>query len=399
VSEKMDFNLPEELKMLQTLARDFVKDQLIPLEKEVLGRESDLEGARRNLPPEIEARLIETARQIGLWGMAIPENLGGAGIGVLGTCLVEEEMARTVLPFHLGDVSPVLYDCNDEQKKSYLMPLLEGTKSAFLALVEPGKGLDPGLMEMKAVKADGGFVLNGKKLVFSARSKADFIIVFALTGQQKGLRDGVTCFLVDGSARGFSLSAGGEETGWRANTAGPVTINFENCYVPSSAVLGEEGKAFYLGRKNLSARRIIRGARCVGAAGRLLEKAAEHASSWTNYGQTVAGWPATRASLAEMAVEIQAARLMVYQAACKADEGQDTRINGAMVKVFSKEMLKRVADKSILVRSGPGPVQGLSLEFLCRSFLVRDIEEHALEVQKSAIAAELLKVGAANFSV
>jgi alkylation response protein AidB-like acyl-CoA dehydrogenase len=395
----MDFSLPEELKMLQTLARDFVKEQLIPLEKEVLGRESDLEGARRTIPPETEVRLIETARQIGLWGLSIPENLGGAGIGVLGTCLVEEEMSRTVLPFHLGDVSPILYDCNEEQKHEYLLPLLKGTKSAYLALIEPGKGFDPGLMEMEARKADGGFELRGKKIIFSSRNKADFAIVFAVTDREKGLREGVTCFLVDCDTPGCSVAPLNENTGWRALTSQQITITFEGCNVPVSAMLGEEGKAFSLGRKQLEARRIVRGARCVGAATRLLEKAAEHAASWTSYGQTAAVWPSVRASLAEMAVEIQAARLMVYQAACKADQDQDIRVSGAMVKVFTKEMLKRAADKSVLVRSGPGPVQGLPLEFLCRSFLMRNIEENALEVQKSAIAAELLKVGAGNFSI
>ncbi len=393
----MDFDLPEELKMLQTLARDFVKEQLIPLEREVLGRESDLEGARRTIPPETEARLIETARQIGLWGLSVPENLGGAGIGVLGACLVEEELSRTVLPFHPGDVSPVLFDCNEEQKQKFLLPLLQGAKSTFLALAEPGKGLDPAFMETKATKTDGGFKLNGKKINFSSMNKADFAIVFAVTDRDKGLREGVTCFLVDCNTPGCSVTFPEESTGWRASTAGPAVITFEECYVPCSAVLGEEGKAFNLGRSNLEARRIVRGARCVGAATRLLEKSVEYAASWTSFGQTVAGWPSVRTSLAEMAVDIQAARLMVYQAAWKADQGQDVRITGAMVKVFTREMLKRVADKSILVRSGPGPVEGLPLEFLCRSFLVNNFEEHALEVQKSMIVNQMLKVGAVNF--
>jgi acyl-CoA dehydrogenase len=389
----MDFNLPEEYKMLQSLARDFVKERLIPLEKEVLGREADLEGARRAIPAEIEAQLIETARQTGLWGVGVPDNLGGAGLGVLGTCLVEEELARSVLPFNPGDVTPILFDCNEEQKRDYLLPLLEGTKTVFLALVEPGKGLDPAILEMKARKTEDGFILNGRKIVFSERNKADFSAVFAVTDEVKGLRGGVTCFLVNNDTAGFSITSPEEKTGWRAQTAEPTTLTFKDCRVPFSAVLGEEGQAFHLGRERLKARRIIRGARCVGAAVRLLQKATEHASSWSSYHQPIANWPGIRSLLAEMAVEIQAGRLMVYQAACKADEGQDIQTLSAMVKVFTSEMLKRVADKAILIKNGPGPAQGLTLEYLCRSFLVQNLAGRALEVQKSAIAGDLLKLG------
>ncbi len=394
----MDFNLPEELKMVQSLARDFVKDQLIPLEKEVLGRESDLEGAKRNIPADIEIKLIETARQIGLWGLNIPEEMGGAGLGVLGACLVEEELSRTVLPFRLGDVSPVLFDCNEEQKKEYLLPLIQGNKSVFFALLEPGGGIDPASLEMKAIKADGEYILNGRKIVFSPLNTADFAVVFAVTNSEKGLRNGTTCFLVDCHSGGCSISPAPESSGWKAQVGLPLILTFKDTHVPSTAILGREGKAFNLGGRYLESRRIIRGARCVGAAARLLQKATEYASSWTSFGRTATGWPAVQALLAEMAVDIQSARLLVYQAAWNADEGKNIRIAGAMVKVFSTEMLKRVADKAVMVESGPGPFQGLPLEYLCRSLLVRNITEQALEVQKSLITAELLKTGAVNFN-
>ncbi|MBP1707972.1 MAG: acyl-CoA dehydrogenase, partial [Chloroflexi bacterium] len=177
----MDFNIPEDLKMVQTLARDFVKDQLIPLEKEVLGRETDLEGTRRGLSPEKEAELLKMVREVGLWGLSVPEEMGGGGLGVFGTCLVEEELAKTVLPLDFGDVTPLLFECNNEQRRDYLQPLVEGRKSAFLALVEPGKGIDPGQMEMAAVKVEGSFILNGRKMAFSRKEAADFAIVFAVT--------------------------------------------------------------------------------------------------------------------------------------------------------------------------------------------------------------------------
>jgi acyl-CoA dehydrogenase len=389
----MDFIIPEDLKMLQTLARDFVKDQLIPLEKEVLGRESDLEGSRQDLAPEKEAELVRIARETGLWGLSLPEHLGGIGPGVLGICLVEEELARTVLPFNLGDVTPVLYDCNEEQKSKYLLPLLEREKSACLALMEPGEGIDPSVMEMRAYKKNGNFSLNGRKIAFTRRRKFDFAIVFAVTEPEKGPRSGVTCFLVDSDTDGFTAQVGGEKTGWQAQVLEPLVLTFENCPVAAKQVLGEEGKAFHLGAKWLPIRRIIRGARCVGAASRLLEKASEHARSWVSFGQTISNWPVIQSLLAEMAIDIKASRLLVYQAACRADEGQEIHREAAGVKVFTTEMLKRVADKSVLIKSGPGPLLGLPLEFLCQSLLAQNMGARALEVQKSILAEEVLRLG------
>lgn len=389
----MDFNIPEDLKMVQTLAKDFVKEQLIPLEKDVLGRESDLEGATRNLTPEKEAQLIKMVKDMGLWGISIPEHLGGVGLGILGACLVEEELAKTVLPFDFGDVTPILYDCNDEQKQEYFLPLLERKRFAFLALIEPDKGSDLFAIQMKAKNFNGDYILSGQKIAFTRNDNADFAIVFAVTSPDKDIREGVTCFLVDVGTAGFTVKGGSRKTGWRSQVTEPVSLLFDNCKVPSSKILGEEGKAFHLGKKWLAARRVIRSARCVGAAVRLLDKSIEHAKSWTSFGQPITGWPSIQASIAEMAIDIQAARLMVYNAAWKADEGQDIHSEAAMVKIFATEMLKRVADKAVLIKNGPGPVQGLPLEFLCEGLLVQNIGDRALEVQKSIVTGDILKLG------
>jgi acyl-CoA dehydrogenase len=389
----VDFTIPEDLKMVQTLSRDFVKDQLIPLEKEVLGRESDLEGAKQKLPPEKNAELVKMAKEVGLWGFNIPEEFGGTGFGVLASCLVEEELARTVIPFNLGDVSPLLFECNEEQKNKYLLPLLDGSISMFLALLEPGKVTDPSTIEMQACKVDGHYVLNGKKIVFTRNSIADFAVVFAVTDDSKGIREGVTCFLIDNGTPGYQVKGISEKTGWKTQLIEPVTLQFENCEIPITQILGEENKAFHLGRKWLATRRIIRSIRCVGAAARLLEKSLEHAGSWTSFGKVIGNWPGIQAALAEMAIDIQAARLMVYQAAWKADSGEDIHADAAMCKVFAIEMLKRVADRAVMIKNGPGPVQGLPLEFLCRNILLQNIGERALDVQKSMIAGNLLKLG------
>jgi acyl-CoA dehydrogenase len=389
----MDFNIPEDMKMIQTMARDFVKAQLIPLERQVLGRESDLTGARRTLHQDTEDNLVKMVQDMGLWGLSVPEALGGIGLGVLGACLVEEELAKTVLPFNFGDVTPVLFDCNEQQKKQYFMPVLERQKRAYLALIEPGKGTDPGTLEMKAEKVSEGYLLTGKKIAF-AKAEADFAIVFAVTDSQKGVRDGVTCFLVDKDTPGFSVLGHEEKTGWRAQVIEPVTLVFDKCMVSADNILGEEGKAFSLGKKWLPARRVIRAARCVGAAVRLLDVCNEHAKSWQSFGKVISGWPGIQAALADIEIDIHAARLMVYEAACKADEGQDIRHEAAIVKVYSTEMLERVATRAIQIKNGPAPARELPLETLCESMLSKNIKERALEVQKAIITANILKLWA-----
>ena len=387
----MDLNIPEDLKMAQTMARGFVKNQLIPIERQVLGRDSDLVGARQTLTPETEEKLVKLVQDMGLWGLSLPEALGGVGLGVLGTCLVEEELAKTIIPFNFGDVTPVLFDCNEQQKAEYLMPVIKRQKNAYLALIEPGKGADPNSLEMKAEKIRGNYILNGKKIVF-AKKKADFSIVFAVTDPQKSVREGVTCFLVDSNTPGFSIIGNEEKTGWQAQVTEPVILVFNNCEVKPDKVLGEEGKAFNLGKKWLPTRRIVRSARCVGAAVRLLDVCVEYAKSWHSFGKGISDWPSIQAALSDIAIDIHAARLMVFDAAWKADEGQDIHQEAAMVKVFTTEMLKRVANRTVQVKGGPALARELPLEVLCQNMLKQNIGEQALEVQRSIITGDILKL-------
>ena len=136
----MDFEIPEELKMIQSLVRDFVNDQLKPLERDMMGRAADLSDARMYLPEDIEEKLVKMAEEMGLWGVGVPEELGGAGLSVLGNCLVEEELAQTVIPFTFGDVTPILFDCDAEQKEKYFLPALHRQKQAYLALIDCRSG-------------------------------------------------------------------------------------------------------------------------------------------------------------------------------------------------------------------------------------------------------------------
>lgn len=387
----MDFTIPEELKMVQTAVGKFVKDELIPLERDILGREGDPATGRVMLPPEEEERLFHLVQEMGLWGVSVPEELGGVGLPTLGVCLIEEELAKCVVPFNFGDVSPLLFEADEKQRKSYLQPLLDGEKRACLALFEAG-GADPAMMTTTAVSEDGAYIINGQKICLANTIDAgDFAMVFAVTDRGKGARGGVTCFLVDRDTPGYTIIGSGERTGRHAQVMAPISLAFDNCRIPAENVLGKEGEAFYLGMKWLPARRIVRGARGVGAAERLLEVSKEYAKSWLSFGHLIEGRPSVQRDLADMAIDIHATRLMVFHAAHKADEEQDVHQEAAMVKVFATEMVERTADRATRIHGGPIYTKDLPLARLCRNAITTSISEQALELQRAIIARDLLR--------
>lgn len=386
----MDFELSEELKMIQSLAKDFVTEQLKPLERDLMGRAADLSDARMFLDEATEAKLIKMAQDTGLWGAAIPEELGGVGLDTLGNCLVEEELAQTVIPFNFGDVTPLLFDCNEQQKASYLLPVFSRQKQAYLALMEPEEGSDISTMKVRAERANGDYLLNGEKVSFSRAGKDYFAVVFANTAGN-GARGGVTCFLVDKDTAGFKVIDGAATAGWQSQVRKPMLLTFDQCRVSAENILGEAGKAFSLGKKWLPSRRIIRGARCVGVAQRLLEEATTRAQTWQTFGESIAGKPGIQAALANIALSIHACRLLVYEAAWKADKGESVRREAAMVKLFATQMLHTVADDVVHIYGGPAYVAGLPMERLCRHALAASSTELALGLQRSIIARDILK--------
>ena len=387
----MDFEIPEELKMIQSMARDFVTEQLKPLERIVLGRAADLSDAQMYLPLEKERELMEMIKEMGLWGVGVPEELGGVGLGTLGSCLVEEELAQTVVPFSFGDVTPILFDCNEKQKETYFSPVFNRQKYPYLALVETERGSEIAAMQMKAEKVNGCYVLNGKKVSLSRASKDYFAAVFAVTEPGEKPRESITCFLVDKDTPGFTVSGGEEKTGWQARVRQPITLVFNHCQVPAENVLGEEGKAFYLGRKWLPSRRIVRGARCVGAAQRILDECVTQAQSWMSFGQFISGRPSVQAALANIATDIHAAKLMVYEAAWRADKGEPIQRLAAMVKLSATQMIHSTADNAAHIFNAPAYVGGLPMERFCRDTTAMSSTEFALQLQRGIIARDILK--------
>ncbi len=387
----MEFEKPEELKMIQSTVREFVSEQLKPLERTVLGRAADLSDAQMYLREDKELELTAMAKEMGLWGIGLPEELGGAGLGTLGQCLVEEELAQTVVPFSLGDVPPMLFECNEQQREEYFRPALERQRYALVALLEPGGNSDVEELQTKADKKDGHYELTGEKLTFSRIGGRHFAIVFAVTDAKAPLRDRVSCFLVDEDTPGFEIRGDTERTGWEARLRRPVFLRFDHCKIGAEKLLGEEGKAFQLANPWLPGRRLVRAARAVGAALRILDECTVQAQTWTSFGQIISGRPSIQASLGDIATHIHAARLLVYEAAWKSDQGLPVQREAAMAKLLATEMIHLVTDNAAHIFNGPAYVAGLPLERFCRSAVAGSLTDQSLQLQRNIIAKDILR--------
>jgi len=379
----MDFEITGEDKLTREAAKNFVKRVLLPLENDLLYKGG-------TLSKEVMDTLKKKAKETGFWGFRTPEVFGGPGESVLCLCLMEEELAQTIIPFDFGDVTPILFHCNEEQKKKYLEPAMEGTKQYSLALLEPGNSR-LGSLKTTTSKENGHYLIEGQKLVMQTIDIGEFVITFAVTDPEKPPREGVTCFLVDRDTPGLTTSGGGENVGWQVKLNKPIVLSFNRCKMPPENILGEIGGAFYLGAKWLPSRRIIRAARCVGVARRLLKVCCEYAELWETFGRTMSEQTRVHRILADMTTDINAAMLMVYHAACVADKGEDIRREAAMVKVFATEMVNRAADRTVQLHGGPANIKGLFVERLCRNAIAASFGEEALELQRAIIARDILK--------
>ena len=336
------------------------------------------------MPRATEETLIRKATETGLWGASVPIEMGGAGLGTLATCLIEEELAQTIVPFSFGDVTPILYDCTGPQKQRYLVPALNRERTPYLALAEPSPRPELPDMGMTARAADGSYSLNGVKTTFGRPSEDYFAIVFAMVVPTRL----PTCFLVDAHTAGFTVQTPDKQD--RSSVRVPLLLTFDDCLVPAANRLGEEGAAFALGKKLLPARRVVRGARSVGVAQRLLEEATLRAQTWLSFGRPVGERPDVQAALAEAATDVHACRLLVYEAAWKADRGENVRREASMVKVFATRMVRNVADRVAHIYGGP-PHADVLMERLCQDDWAGSANGPTTELQQHIIARDVLK--------
>ncbi len=382
----MDFELPRDVKMLQSLVRKFVEQELIPIEMEV--------NLNEDIDPDLLRSLQETAKRLGLWLLDVPKEYGGQGLSLLARCVVQEEISKTkALPFRNNtlfgpNVGPILYHCNEEQKQRFLYPVIRGEITVCFAQTEPDSGSDPASMRTRAVREGDYYILNGSKRFITEAGEADYAQVICVTDPEKRARGGISCLMVDMKSPGVQLVRQ-----WPTMMGDmPWEIAFDNVRVPVENRIGEEGQGFALGQHWLTVGRVKgHGARCVGIAQRALEMMMDYARQRVTFGQPLSERQAIQFMIADSAIEIEMARLMVYRTAWMYDQGMDTRDQSYMTKIFCTEMAGRVVDRAIQVHGGVGLTKALPLEYWYRQLRSIRITEGVTEVLRWRLARNLMR--------
>jgi acyl-CoA dehydrogenase len=383
----MDFNLSDELQMLKETVRRFIDKEVIPLE-----REFRPEG--EEMPDRLLKPLQEKAKALGLWLLGVPEEYGGAGLDLLARCIIAEEMSRSVaVPYRSNElfgpeVRPVLFYCNEEQKQRFLFPVLRGEKRVCFAQTEPDAGSDPAGMQTRAISDGDDFILNGRKRFITDAGRANYAQVMAVTDPQKRSRGGISCFIVDMKSPGVTL-----ERQWPTMMGdAPWEIVFQDVHVPAANVIGKIGEGFTLGQKWLTEGRIQgHGARPLGMAQRALDMMIEYSQVRMTFGCALADRQAIQFMIADSAMELHAARLLVHECAWRHDNGEDVRQLSYMVKIVCTEMASRVVDRSIQVHGGLGLTKELPLEWWYRQLRSLRITEGATEVLRWRMAQHIIQ--------
>jgi acyl-CoA dehydrogenase len=379
--------LAEEHRMLQDLVAKFVDRDLMPLERAVLAREA--RGEKFGLIEEEEAPLLAKCRELGLWALDVPEELGGANLPTIALMPINEELGRTVVPFTFPPDSPNLHMllavADERQRELYLRPYATGEAKSCIAISEPGAGGDPAAMTTRAVKDGNHWVINGRKIWVSRVPQADFIIVMARTGEGKR-HEGISAFVVERGTPGFIIEREIAMIGGRRT----YELVFENLRLPESQVLGKLGHGFAPMQLRLTVRRLQMGAWCIGISRRALEMLCEHARQRVTFGSRLADRQAIQWWVAEAATKIHACRLMVMDAAAKQDAGQDVRTEASMIKVFATEMAGKIVDQAMQAFGAMGMTKELPLQQFAQQVRVMRIYEGPTEIHRMVIARRVL---------
>lgn len=381
------FELSEEHRMLKDLVAKFVDQELIPLERAVLAREAA--GGRAGLSDGEEEKLLARCKELGLWALDVPEEIGGANLPAVALMGMNEELGRCAFPFTFPPDSPNLHMllavASPEQRKKYMEPYAAGTAKSAIAISEPGAGGDPAGMITRAVQDGDDWVINGRKIWVSRVPYADFIIVMARTGDGKR-QDGVTAFIVEKGAKGFIIEReiqmiGGQRT---------YELVFEDCRVPASQVLGAPGKGFAPMQLRLIVRRLQMGAWCIGMSVRALAMLCEHARNRTTFGAKLSERQAIQWWVSDAATKIHACRLMVMDAAAKYDAGQNVRTEASMIKVYATEMASEIIDHAMQAHGAMGMTKELPLQLMASKVRTMRIYEGPSEVHRMTIGKRVL---------
>lgn len=348
-SQSGTFDLDDAHREFQEVCRAFVQSQVLPL----------VDEAERT--GEFPASLWQVLGQNGFLGLSYPDALGGSGGDCLAIALFSEELAKTsggiaVTPLVSSYMAiPQLARFGTpEQQREFLQPVIAGTKVAAIAVTEPGTGSDVAAIRTTAQLVEGGYCLRGTKLFITNGGLADIILVAAKTDPSMGHR-GITVFLVEREQAGFAVGRPLRKMGWHASDTRELI--FDDCFVPQTRVVGAVGRGFYQIMEAFQTERVVLAAMSVGLAQAAFEDALAYAKERQTFGQPIGKYQAVRHRLSEMATDIQAARLLTYQAAARLDAGLDAGDAVAMAKLFAARVANRVADEAVQIFGGYGFIE------------------------------------------
>lgn len=386
----MNFELADDHRQLKDLVQRFVTAELLPLEAAVLLREA--EGKDVELSVTERTRVDAMSRDLGLWGLDAPADVGGLGLPAVAMVGVNEELGRTITPYTLPPDSPNLRmlaaTVTDRQRDVYLAPYVRGETTSAIGISEPGAGSDPAGMRTRAVRDGDDWLLNGRKVWITRAAEADFTIVMAVTDREKGGRGGMSAFLVDRNTPGFNVERRIPMIG------GHITyeIALDDCRVEGWKLLGKEGAGFAPMQLRLATRRIEMAAWSIGMAQRALDMMISYALQRTTFGQPLAERGGVQNWIAEAATRIHAARLMTYDCAWKLDAGRDVRREISMIKADATEMAWLIVDRAMQLHGAMGMTRELPLHMMAARLRTMRIYDGPTEIHRWVVARDLLGV-------
>ena len=382
----MNTAISHENELLLNTVRSFLEAEIYPHEDMV-----DRQGV---VPEDLGRQIEKRAREVGLYASNLPESVGGGGLNYAAMAVVEREYGKTSHALHswIGRPTELLLACEEDQIERYLTPCVTGEKRELFALTEPEAGSD--VMGMKTnANCDGNdWILNGTKHFISGPCMPDFAIVFAVTGideTPRGSRKRITAFLVDIGLPGFDCREGNKCVSYRGYKT--FELSFDNVRLGPNQILGEEGRGLELSGKWLGMGRIWVGATCCGKAERIMELATDWAANRKQFGKPIGTFQATGFRLADMAIGLRTADLLVADAVKRADAGHMQDMDAAMVKVYCSEMLNKVADDTVQIYGGMGLMEELPIQRLWRDSRLERIWDGTSEIQRHIITRSILR--------
>jgi alkylation response protein AidB-like acyl-CoA dehydrogenase len=375
----MDFQLTEEQSLIRQTVRSFAEKEVAP------------SAAARDEEERFDRKLMyDRLAELGLTGIIFPEEYGGAGADYISYAIAVEELSRVcastgvTLSAHLSlGANPIYLFGTEEQKRQYLVPLAEGNKMGAFGLTESSAGSDAGGTRTMAVLDGEEWVLNGSKIFITNGGEAEIYIVFARTDKSAQKHHGISAFILEKGAPGFSFGKKEAKMGIRSSPT--MELVFDNCRIPRENLLGKEGEGFKIAMKTLEGGRIGIAAQALGIAQGAFEAAAAYARERKQFDQPIATFQAVQFMLADMATRIEAARLLVYQAAHRASAGLSYGKESAMAKLFASETAMEVTTKAVQVFGGYGYTREFPVERMMRDAKITEIYEGTSEVQRLVI--------------